>query len=276
MTSHQQEDLTMAIVSIVEEAHNISTTALNTICWALQVQNTTRALIDQLNTANVPRVSELVQQVEPLMVWIQQTSPKVFNRSEELVTQVPDDLPSHDIKSLNRSVSILHQNASQLSDDAHVSFRQLQSLKEQADNLNATVTVLLQKGVGLEEIANRLLASANASLINSRQGYSQAQPVIDEINILFTNLTKYSDLIKQFNANLTKAMAKLAEAGNVTSDADGETLVGQSDVEHARQMVEEARSLLDGARQTYGKILTVSRQCIVVSSSPIVMVTRFL
>lgn len=251
----------LEIVSIIEEAHNISNVALDTVCWALLVQNTTNALIAQLNTADVPRVFELVRQMESLVESIQLTGLVVFNSSTELVDQVPASLPSYNIKSMNTSIFILYQQVSELSENARTSFQQLQNLKQQAGDLNVTIMQLLQRGVGLEKLANQLLESANASQMNSRQGFNQAQPIIDEIQMLFTNLTKYSDLIKEFNANLTEARDKLAEADNITSGAENVTLAGQLDVENAQQLIEKVRSLLDEATRTYGEILTVSKQC---------------
>ena len=102
-----------------------------------------------------------------------------------------------------------------------------------------TIMQLLQRGVGLEKLANQLLESANTSQMNSQQGFNQAQLIIDELQMLFTNLTKYSDLIKEFNANLTEARDKLAEADNITSGAESVTLAGQLDVENAQQLKSE-------------------------------------
>jgi len=248
----------MKIVSIMEEARNASNTALDTVCWTLQVQNTTNALIEQLNTTDVPRVYELVRQMELLVDSIQLTGPALFNRSAELADRVPASLPSYDINSTNRSVFILYQQAGQLSADVYSSFRKLQSLEEQTGDLNVTIMELLQKGAGLEKLANQFLESANASQINAQQGFNQAQPIIDEAQMLFTNLTKYSNLIKEFNANLTVVRDKLTEAHSTTFNADNVTLVGQSDVENAQQMIEEVKSLLDEATQNYGKIVAVS------------------
>ena len=229
----------MEIVSIIEEAHDVSNAALDTVCWALRVWNTTNTLIAQLNTADVPRVFELVHQMESLVESIQLTGPVVFNSSTELADQVPASLPSYNIKSMNRSIFILYQQVSELSGNARTSFEQLQNLKEQAGDLNVTIMQLLQRGVGLEKLANQLLESANTSQMNSQQGFNQAQLIIDELQMLFTNLTKYSDLIKEFNANLTEARDKLAEADNITSGAERVTLAGQLDVENAQQLKSE-------------------------------------
>ena len=266
--SRQQENLATVTKLTAEEAHNISVTAFEALCQAIELHNATIDLVRQLNSQDTVNITILQQQINADVILIQQTLSEhnVFNTSQQLIDKVANiSVPSYNIMVVESMVDDVFQNVSELFNDATESLDRLEVLEEQAGDLNDTAEELLQRGRELKEEADMLFMTLNESFLSTRQNISEAESYFNDITVLHDNLTAIS---RVFNDSIIADVVTRLEdedAENVRRVAYNSSVGAQEDLERIWQLLSETnKSLTDSTNQLtdHNLDLTMVSECI--------------
>ena len=266
-TSRWQEDVAMAAKSGADEAHNISTAALETLCQAIELHNVTSDLVHQLNSQDAVNITTLQQQINTVVMVIQQTLSEhnVFNTSGRLINQTANiSIPSYDVEVVESMVYDVIQNVSELYIAATETLGQLEALEEQAGDLNDTAEELLQRGRELKEEAEMLFMTLNESFFRTEQNITEAEAHFNDITELHDNLTTISQV---FNDSITDVVTRLEEedAENISRVAHNLSSDAQDDLERIQQLLSATNESLDNSTNQLradNVVLTAVSDCV--------------
>ena len=250
-----------------DEAYNISTAALETLCRAIELHNVTSDLVRQLNSQDAVNITTLQQQINAVVMIIQQTLSEhdVFNTSQQLINQAANiSIPSYDVEVVEFMVYNVIQNVSELFIAATKTLDQLEALKEQAGDLNNTAEKLLQRGRELKEEADTLFMTLNESFFRTEQNITEAEANFKDITELCDNLTAISKL---FNDSITDVVTRLEEedAENISRIADNSSIDAQDELEHIRKLMSVTNESLDNSANQLANdngVLNTVSECI--------------
>ena len=243
--SRWQENLAMAAKLTAEEAHNISSVALVTLCQAVELHNVTTNLVRQLKSQDAINVTTLQQQINAIVMVIQQvlSEHSVFNTSQQLIDEAANiSIPSYDVTAVESMVNDALQNVSEIFTGATSSLEQLKMLKEQGGDLSDTVEGLLKTGRDLKEQADVLFKTLNESFFRTKENISAAELYFNDITVLHANLSMLSD---EFNDLFAKLEEEDVE--NVTLLARGLSIDAQEGLQGIQQLLTSSNESLDNS-----------------------------
>ena len=263
-TSFTQQAISQDLINRASGALNDATMALQLLCDAVSLQNTTTQLIDTLVQDQLPQLEELFREAREALMNVERDVPLALSEARLALERALNlTIPDYNVDSLQREVRILRNRTEVLLDSTAGIDSELDRQRSNFSSLNSSVRVLLQESQQLNLEAQDLLAKAHGALSFANNTVTESNEFIRTVRELLDELRRRLVEVDSFIDDLAEVIRNIELAENLSSLAQNEAERSAGEVRDAVRQANTAAELLDTASVTLREALRVRvKKCV--------------
>ena len=240
--------------------------ALQLLCDAVALQNTTTQLIDVLAQDQLPQLEELFRMAREALMAAERDVPLALSEARLALERALNlTIPDYNVDSLQREVGMLRNRTDVLLDSTAAIDSELDRQRGNFSTLNSSARILLRESQQLNVEAQDLLAKAHGALSFANNTVTASNEFIRTVRELLDELRRRLADIDTFMVDLAAVIRNVELAENLSTLAQNEAERSASEVQEAMRQATAAAELLDGASVTLQAALRVRvNTCVVV------------
>ncbi|XP_013780127.1 laminin subunit gamma-1-like isoform X1 [Limulus polyphemus] len=244
---HQEE--AVEIEKLAEEALNTSTEAYQLAKDTLNTQDETRDEIRKLRN-KLDDTADLLQRTRDIARESQDEADKAYDDALDIYTDASSvTIPNIDVPKMKDQAQEIIEEARKIRGNADGLIEDNQQLVDKIEDQKEEAEDLLAEGIRQQQIADEMLADADAALAKAKEAVASGDRTLEEANKTLDTLKKFDKLVKDSKDEADDALEKAPEIEKLIEEAEGKTKDAEDALSGAGQNAVFARDIAQEAQR---------------------------